>query len=129
MQIRLDRIDIRDFKRIEALSIELKPVTALVGGNTSGKSSALQATQLGVSILQAAFRGRHSNGRSLGFSATVSNDSVLFRPTEHLLDLKRGGEQHRAPVFLLHILEWILWRVRSWRQQSLFAVERMQILL
>lgn len=86
MRIRLDQIIVRQFKRIESLEIELKPVTALVGGNTSGKSSALQAAQLGVSILQAAFRGTRGNGTP-DFAGTVSNDAVLFCPTEQLLDL------------------------------------------
>lgn len=89
MRIRLDEITVKHFKRIEELTINLKPVTALVGGNTSGKSSALQAAQLGVSILQAALRGLSDNGTPY-FASTVSNDTVLFRPTEHLLDLRRG---------------------------------------
>lgn len=89
MRVRLDKIVIKNFKRIETLEIDLQSVTALVGGNTSGKSSALQAAQLGVSILQAAFRGIRSNG-SPDFAGTVANDAVLFRPTERLLDLRRG---------------------------------------
>lgn len=89
MRIRLDEIVVDDFKRIASLTIDLKPVTALVGGNTSGKSSALQAAQLGISILQAAFRGLRGNGTP-DFAGTVSNDAVLFRPTERLLDLRRG---------------------------------------
>jgi len=90
MRIRLDQIEIQDFKRIETLTIDLSPVTALVGGNTSGKSSALQAAQLGVSILQAAFRRLRADGTA-EFAGTVANDAVLFRPTEHLLDLRKGG--------------------------------------
>lgn len=90
LRIRLDSIEVRNFKRIEALEIDLKPMTALVGGNTSGKSSALQAAQLGVSILQASFRGHRRNGTP-EFSTTVANDAVLFRPTEQLLDLRHGG--------------------------------------
>lgn len=90
LRVRLDKIEVEDFKRIQALEIDLKPMTALVGGNTSGKSSALQAAQLGVSILQASFRRIRSNGIP-EFSTTVANDTVLFRPTEHLLDLRRGG--------------------------------------
>lgn len=89
MRVRLDKITIKDFKRIESLEIDLQPVTALIGGNTSGKSSALQAAQLGVSILQAAFRRIRPNGTP-EFSGTVANDAVLFRPTEKLLDLRRG---------------------------------------
>lgn len=89
MRVRLDKIVINEFKRIASLEIDLQPVTALVGGNTSGKSSALQAAQLGVSILQAAFRGLRPNGLP-DFAGTVANDAVLFRPTELLLDLRRG---------------------------------------
>jgi len=89
MRMRLDRIHVLDFKRIAELTLDLKPITALVGGNTSGKSSALQAAQLGVSILQAALKSSRKNGRP-DFAATVANDAVLFRPTEHLLDLRRG---------------------------------------
>ncbi|MBF8740663.1 AAA family ATPase [Pseudomonas guariconensis] len=89
MRIRLDKVVIKHFKRIESLEIDLKSVTALVGGNTSGKSSALQAAQLGVSILQAAYRGIRGNGLP-DFAGTVANDAVLFRPTERLLDLRRG---------------------------------------
>lgn len=89
MRVRLDKVVINHFKRIESLEIDLQPVTALVGGNTSGKSSALQAAQLGVSILQAALRSIRANGTP-DFAATVANDAVLFRPTERLLDLRRG---------------------------------------
>lgn len=90
MRVRLDKVVINNFKRIESLEIDLQPVTALVGGNTSGKSSALQAAQLGVSVLQAAFRGVRPNGAP-DFAGTVANDAVLFRPTEWLLNLRRGG--------------------------------------
>lgn len=89
MKFRLDKITVNNFKRIETLDIDLQHITALVGGNTSGKSSALQAAQLGVSVLQAAFRGRKPNG-TFDFVGTVANDSVVFRPTDRLLDLRRG---------------------------------------
>lgn len=62
MQVRLDKIVMNHLKRIQSIEIDLRPVTALVGGNASGKSSALQAAQLGVSILQAAPRGIRANG-------------------------------------------------------------------
>ncbi len=89
MKFRLDKIAINHFKRIETLEVDLQPITAVVGGNTSGKSSALQAAQLGVSILQAALRERKANG-TFDFEGTVANDAILFRPTDRLLDLRRG---------------------------------------
>ena len=89
MRFRLDKIIVKNFKRIETLEVDLSPITALVGGNTCGKSSALQAAQLGVSILQAAFRRKRADG-TFEFLGTVANDAVLFRPTDRLLDLRRG---------------------------------------
>jgi predicted ATPase len=89
MAITLTKITIKNFKRIETLNLDLRSITALIGGNTSGKSSALQAAQLGISVLQAALRERKKN--KFIFFATVANDAVLFRPTQHLLDLRRGG--------------------------------------
>ena len=56
--IKIKKITIKDFKRIKYLSLELAPITALVGGNTSGKSSVLQAAQLAISLLQAAYTTR-----------------------------------------------------------------------
>lgn len=100
MRFRLDKITIKDFKRIEILEVDLQPITALVGGNTSGKSSALQAAQLGVSILQAAFRGKKPNG-TFEFVGTVANDSVMFRPTDRLLDLRRGDPATQSLGFLI----------------------------
>jgi len=103
MNIRLDEIRISDFKRIQDITIELSPITALVGSNTSGKSSALQAAQVGVSVLQAAFKGIKRGGIP-DFARTVSNDSVLFRPTEHLLDLRSGSPATQDTGYLIEYI-------------------------
>ena len=87
--IDITKIMISDFKRIENLELEVSPITALVGGNTSGKSSVLQASQLSISLLQAAYRGKNRKGDPK-FVGSVSDDEVTFRPTEKLLDLRRG---------------------------------------
>jgi len=81
-------IKIKDFKRIASLTLDLEPITALVGGNTSGKSSVLQAIQLGTSLLQAAHRPRpRSEAKIVG---SVSDEQVSFRPTHNIVDLRRG---------------------------------------
>jgi predicted ATPase len=87
--IDITKIIISDFKRIENLELEVSPITALIGGNTSGKSSVLQASQLSISLLQAAYRGKNRKGEPK-FVGSVSDDEVTFRPTEKLLDLRRG---------------------------------------
>lgn len=85
----LNRITVRDFKRIAEVSIDLAPITALVGCNGSGKSSVLQAAQLGVAVLQQAADGTYRNGKPK-FRTNVAYNSILFRPTGNFLDLKRG---------------------------------------
>jgi predicted ATPase len=90
IKIEVIKIKIVNFKRIELLELDVEPITAIVGGNTSGKSSVLQAAQLGVSLLQSAFRGRNRKGDPK-FVGSVSDDEVFFHPTHHLLDLRRGG--------------------------------------
>ncbi|MFK7422988.1 MULTISPECIES: ATP-dependent nuclease [Micrococcus] len=49
----INSVRIRNFKRIADTRIELGPITYLVGGNNSGKSSVLQAIHTAVSCAQA----------------------------------------------------------------------------
>ncbi|WP_431860763.1 ATP-dependent nuclease [Micrococcus terreus] len=49
----IDAVRVRNFKRIKDTRIELGPITYLVGGNNSGKSSVLQAIHTAVSCAQA----------------------------------------------------------------------------
>lgn len=48
----VEAVRIQNFKRIAETRIELAPVTYLVGGNNSGKSSVLQALHTAVSCAQ-----------------------------------------------------------------------------
>lgn len=87
--LRVEKLIIKEFKRIGGIEIDLKPVTALVGGNTSGKSSVLQAAQLCVAMIQTSFQKLKKNGDA-EYLTTLSNESVSYRPTEYLLDLRHG---------------------------------------
>lgn len=89
--MRVDKIIIESFKKIENVTIDLNTITALVGGNTSGKSSALQAIQLCISLLQAAYLGKKGRDKRPTFYTTLSDDDVYFRPTQKLLDLRHGS--------------------------------------
>lgn len=86
----LKKITVKDFKRIVEIAIDLVPITALVGVNGSGKSSVLQAAQLGIAVLQQAYAGDDKNGNPK-FATNVDYNSILFRPTESFLDLRRNG--------------------------------------
>ena len=49
---RITKVEIKNFKKIKETSIDLGPITYLVGGNNSGKSSVLQAIHTAVSCAQ-----------------------------------------------------------------------------
>ncbi|HHQ3294419.1 AAA family ATPase [Pseudomonas aeruginosa] len=95
----VDSIHIKNFKRIESQTVKLKPITALVGGNTSGKSSILQAAQLCTALNQAAFI--EDTGRTIKKLKTLALDEVLYRPTEKLLNLRFGEPASQTKNFVL----------------------------
>jgi predicted ATPase len=85
----ISRIEIKNFKKISSIKIDISPITALVGGNTSGKSSLIQAIQLATSIFQASGQDNALPHR-IKFSKTLSDNDVGFRPTDRIIDLKNG---------------------------------------
>lgn len=68
----IESIEVRNFKRIAKASIDLTPVTILVGGNNSGKSSFLQAIHTAVSCAQES---------QLQHRAVVSEANLRYSPT------------------------------------------------
>lgn len=96
----MKKLQIINFKRIQNLDLEILPITALVGGNTSGKSSVLQAAQLCVSLLQSSYRGNNRKGEPQ-FVGSVSDDDVAFHPTQKILDLRHGGAATERNGFLV----------------------------
>lgn len=85
----LNRITVENFKRITNATIDLKPITTLIGCNASGKSSVLHAAQLGISILQQAYKGKNSKGEE-DFRTTLAYTDILFRPTLDFVELRNG---------------------------------------
>ena len=88
--VRLNRITVENFKRITNATIDLKPITTLIGCNASGKSSVLHAAQLGISILQQAYKGKNSKGKE-DFRTTLAYTDILFRPTLDFVELRNGA--------------------------------------
>ncbi|QXH44950.1 ATP-binding protein [Pseudomonas xanthosomatis] len=87
VKISVEKIYIENFKKIEKQEIAVKPITAIVGGNASGKSSILQAAQLCTSICQASFKNINRNNK-IEFHKTLANEDVFYRPTQTILDLR-----------------------------------------
>lgn len=97
-KIRVEQIIIENFKKISNQTIVLKPITALVGGNASGKSSILQAAQLCTSLAQGSFL---SEGKAVKYLKTLANEDVSYRPTEKLLNLRHGEPASQTKSFKL----------------------------
>jgi predicted ATP-dependent endonuclease of OLD family len=81
----LARIEVKDFKKVGSVSIDLSGVNVLVGANGSGKSSIIQAVHLACCVMRQASRV------DLRSTATVGVDDLDYLPTE---DYKTLG--HRA---------------------------------
>lgn len=79
---RIDAVRIKNFKKLEDARIELGPITYLVGGNNSGKSSVLQAIHTAVSCAQVSV--------DLG-QRVVAETSLRYSPVADFTLLGHGG--------------------------------------
>lgn len=73
---------IKRFKRIENVDIDLKPITLVIGGNNSGKSSLLQGIHFGITTIQST--------KMLG-TTTLAPDQLIFKPTNDPTLLRNGS--------------------------------------
>lgn len=91
----LTKVRISNFKRIKEAELEIGPVTYIVGGNNSGKSSAIQAIHTAVTAAQV---GRKRQQRVIPTSSLRYSPAADFESIGHgrLLENKAGG--HRAIV-------------------------------
>ena len=79
----ISAVRIRNFKRIADTRIELGPITYLVGGNNSGKSSVLQAIHTAVSCAQASVeRGQQ----------VIAEASLRYSPVAEFSLLGHGAQ-------------------------------------
>lgn len=79
---RIDAVRIQSFKRIIDVRIDLGPITYLVGGNNSGKSSVLQAIHTAVSCAQASLEQGHK---------VVAETSLRYSPVADFSLLGHGA--------------------------------------
>lgn len=90
--MRLKKIQVRSFKAIKDITIDLTDATLLVGSNNSGKSSVLQAVHLaGRALLQAAEANKQS---------TISLRELEYVPSESYRELGHNsiwGNRSESP--------------------------------
>ena len=91
MPMLLQALSVSNFKRINATSIPLTPITVLVGGNNSGKSCVLQAAHLAIGLLQSETEVQLD---------TFTPDKARYQPTQEFWDVAHGGRliEGAAPI-------------------------------
>ncbi len=79
--MRINKIDIKNFKAVKEASLVLGGINVIVGQNNAGKSCVLQAVHFAVSLMQTAKQEGAAN---------FSSEKLRYIPTENFLDLKNG---------------------------------------
>lgn len=86
-------IKINNFKNIESLKLDLGRITCLVGNNTAGKSSILQAVQFSISNSQV-FRiknGKEWKSEVGKLRIGLDEAALLYKPSEHIDSLAHNN--------------------------------------
>lgn len=104
----LSRIEIKNFRGLSALDIELALGTVLVGPNSCGKTTVLHAVQLACSALNFAFARRRIDGDKEGegwltlYSDRPIRDDQPFLPTTRWYELFSDSNPDKAIEIRLH---------------------------
>ena len=84
----LNRVSIRNFKRVRDIALELGDINYLVGGNNSGKTSVLQAIHSAITAAQSQFEN--------GGAQVIAEEQLRYSPTgEFYLLGHRGPFENR----------------------------------
>jgi energy-coupling factor transporter ATP-binding protein EcfA2 len=93
----IEKINIKRFKQIDDLSLDLKETTLLIGANNSGKSSVLQALHFAVSVAQTAMLvGENVRWGNDRFELSFNPSQLLYSPVSDVLSLAFGGQLAEA---------------------------------
>jgi predicted ATPase len=83
----LKAIKISNLKRSKIVEINTPPLTVIIGGNNSGKSSLIQGVHFAIAVLQAT-KSSAESGKSM---STLGYDQFIYKPTGDLTGLYHGG--------------------------------------
>ena len=88
--MRLTKLVLEKFKKVDKVELDLHPVNVLVGGNNSGKSSVLQGIHFSV---VAAIASREAG------KDTYTQDSLLYCPARNFEELRHGSAYQNQSQF------------------------------
>lgn len=89
----IDKIEIRNFKNIVKLSLELENLNVLIGSNNSGKSSILQAIQFAVSVAQTTnFEKSSWKHATHKLPTSLTPEQLIYAPFRDVYSLAYGGK-------------------------------------
>lgn len=88
----IQSVSIEKFKRLASIDFDLAPITMVIGGNNSGKSSLLQAIHFAVTTIQST---------KMVNASTLASDQLIFKPTNDPIILQNGSPmtQRSGPKF------------------------------
>ncbi len=87
----LNKVEIRRFKRLEHLIIDLDQTNVLIGANNAGKSSVLQAIHFAVSVAQTAKLLGGVSWRRGSYELSFNPSQLLYSPVADVMALASGG--------------------------------------
>ncbi|AWG32166.1 hypothetical protein B9Z07_25855 [Burkholderia cenocepacia] len=80
--VKVEKIRVRNFKKVADLTLDISDITYLVGGNNSGKSSVLQGIHMGVGCAQASAELRQQ---------VIAESNLRYCPTADFQSLGNSG--------------------------------------
>lgn len=90
-------IQVRRFKRLTDIHVDLGTTTVLIGANNAGKSSILQAIQFAVSLAQSAKLIGGVNWAADKYELSFSQTQLLYCPISDAMQIASGGELVEDP--------------------------------
>lgn len=91
----LIKATIEKFKNIEKLELDLSSIEVLIGGNNAGKSSALQAIQFSVSLLETLALESDLTFSNERITKTLAPEQIIYSPIKDIYSLIYGNEPLR----------------------------------
>jgi ABC-type multidrug transport system ATPase subunit len=88
--MKLRKIKIERFKRLDAVDFDVGGVNILVGGNNSGKSTIIQAAHFAFTLLQSLAIGNKWPAQQKK-SSTISPNELIYIPSDDPYSLGYGG--------------------------------------